>query len=70
MFKKNYITTIAGQLLGIVNAYIISLDTGALFTWKGFIAYAIPAVIGLLTKDFNTTGVGNEAKKASEVPTA
>lgn len=65
MFKKNWITTVAGQILGILNAYIMTVADGTMLSFKGLAAYAVPAIIGLFSKDFNTTGVGATATKPS-----
>lgn len=60
MFTKNWITTILGQVLGLVAAY---LADGGQLSWKAFAAYIVPAILGLVTKDFNTSGKGEEASK-------
>lgn len=59
--KKNWITTLIGQIFGILNAYLMT--SGDMFTVKGFLAYAGPALLGLVVKDWNTTGTGDTATK-------
>lgn len=46
----SWVSTIAGQVLGLVAGY---LTDGGELTWKAFAAYAVPALVGLLTKQFH-----------------
>jgi hypothetical protein len=46
---NSWITTVLGQVLGIVSGY---LTGGGEITWAAFAAYAVPALLGILTKTF------------------
>lgn len=61
--KKNWISTLCGQIAGILSAYLTT--NGDMLSLKGFLAYAGPALLGLVMKDWNTTGVGDTATKGN-----
>lgn len=61
--KKNWITTLVGQALGLISGFIAIQADGGTISFKAFLAYLVPALLGLVSKDFNTTGTGNNASK-------
>lgn len=67
LLGANWISTVVGQAIGIINGYFAD---GGQLSWKAFLAYAVPAVLGLIMKDWNTTGTGSGASKAPDVNNA
>jgi len=59
---KNWKTTLTGIIGAIAVAIVPYLKSGN-FEWKDLIIPAVIAALGFLTKDYDTTGAGKEAKK-------
>ena len=59
----NWKTTAAGLVGGIVTYTVTMIQSGNPWDWKAWAMGAVPIVLGFLTKDQSTTGVGSEAVK-------
>ena len=60
--NKNWLTTVVGILSGTLMALIDALQSGTLqFTWKSAGFFVAFTALGLVTKAFNITGIGDKA---------
>lgn len=65
---KNWKTSVAGFVTGILSALATGLNAGAFeFNFKSIIAFIVPVILGLLMKDYDTTGTGTGASKEANV---
>lgn len=59
----NWKTTLAGLVGGIVTYTVTMIQSGNAWDWKAWAIGAVPIVLGFLSKDQSTTGIGSEATK-------
>jgi len=60
---KNWKTTLAGIVGGIVTYTVSIVQSGNPWDWKAWALGLAPIVLGILAKDSDTTGIGAEATK-------
>lgn len=60
----NWKTTLAGIIGGIVTYTVTMIQSGNAWDWKAWAMGLVPVVIGFLSKDQGTTGIGADATKA------
>ena len=59
----NWKTTLAGLVGGIVTYTVTMIQSGNPWDWKAWAIGAVPIVLGFLSKDQSTTGIGSDATK-------
>ncbi|NTV50920.1 MAG: hypothetical protein HGA20_14930 [Geobacteraceae bacterium] len=59
----NWKTSLAGLLGGIVTYSVTMIQSGNPWDWKAWAMGLVPVVIGFLSKDQTTTGIGYTATK-------
>lgn len=60
----NWKTTLAGIIGGVVTYTVSMIQTGNAWDWKAWALGIVPVIIGFLSKDQSTTGIGIDATKA------